>query len=135
MRFLGGDGPAVRFVACNRQDAMDAGDDEFEQLLEQGWRPSDVALLTTDARHPEQKERQAASNATYWDSFWDADQVFYGHVLGSRASSAARWCSSSTKSQQLTVLVNASTWGCPGRVTNLSYAEIPTSSGRLVGRN
>ena len=33
-------------------------------------------------RHPEQKERQAAGNAAYWDSFWDADQVFYGHVLG-----------------------------------------------------
>jgi hypothetical protein len=82
MRFLGGDGPAVRFVACNRKDAMDAGDDEVEQLLEQGWRSEDVALLTTGTRHPEQKERQAAGNATYWDSFWDADQVFYGHVLG-----------------------------------------------------
>jgi len=37
---------------------------------------------TTGSRHPEQKERQAAGNAAYWDSFWDADQVFYGHVLG-----------------------------------------------------
>jgi hypothetical protein len=82
MRFLGGDGPAVKFVACSREDAMDAGDDEVELLLEQGWRPEDVALLTTGTRHPEQKERQAAGNAAYWDSFWDADQVFYGHVLG-----------------------------------------------------
>ena len=32
--------------------------------------------------HPEQKERQAAGNAAYWDSFWDAEQVFYGQVLG-----------------------------------------------------
>ena len=44
--------------------------------------PEDVALLTTGTRHPEQKERQAAGNGAYWDSFWDADQVFYGHVLG-----------------------------------------------------
>ena len=37
----------------------------------------------TDDRHPpEQKERQVAGNVAYWDSFWDADQVFYGHVLG-----------------------------------------------------
>lgn len=82
MRFLGGDGPAVKFVACSRDDAMDVGDDEVELLLEEGWRPEDVALLTTGSRHPEQKERQAAGNAAYWDSFWDAEQVFYGHVLG-----------------------------------------------------
>ena len=82
MRFLGGEGPAVKFVACAREDAMNAGDDEVELLLEEGWRPEDVALLTTGTRHPEQKERQAAGSAAYWDSFWDADQVFYGHVLG-----------------------------------------------------
>ncbi len=82
MRFLGGDGPAVKFVACTREDALNAGDDEVELLLEEGWRPEDVALLTTGSRHPEQKERQAAGNAAYWDSFWDAEQVFYGHVLG-----------------------------------------------------
>ncbi|GAA2545347.1 nuclease-related domain-containing DEAD/DEAH box helicase [Mycolicibacterium diernhoferi] len=82
MRFLGGDGPAVKFVACAAEDAMDVGDDEVELLLEQGWRPEDVALLTTGTRHPEQRERQAAGNVAYWASFWDAEQVFYGHVLG-----------------------------------------------------
>ena len=82
MRLMGAEGPAVRFVACSRQQAMDAGDDEVERLLEEGWRPEDVALLTTGTRHPEQKERQAAGSAAYWDSFWDAEQVFYGHVLG-----------------------------------------------------
>jgi hypothetical protein len=82
MRFLGGEGPAVKFVASTQDDAMNAGDDEVELLLEEGWRPEDVALLTTGTRHPEQKERQAGGNAAYWDSFWDAEQVFYGHVLG-----------------------------------------------------
>ena len=82
MRFLGGEGPAVKYVPCSREDAMGAGDDEVELLLDQGWRPEDVALLTTGSRHPEQVERQAAGSAAYWDSFWDAEQVFYGHVLG-----------------------------------------------------
>ena len=82
MRFLGGEGPSVKFVACTRDEALSVGDDEVELLLEEGWRPEDVALLTTGSRHPEQKERQAAGNAAYWDSFWDAEQVFYGHVLG-----------------------------------------------------
>ncbi len=82
MRLLGGDGPAVTFIACSQHNAMNVGDDQVDGLLNEGWRPEDVALLTTGTRHPEQKERQAAGNAAYWDSFWDTDQVFYGHVLG-----------------------------------------------------
>lgn len=82
MRSLGGDGPDVRFVSCDRDEALDVGDDQIEVLLDGGWRPEDVALLTTGTRHPEQKNRQAEGTAAYWDSFWDAEQVFYGHVLG-----------------------------------------------------
>ena len=54
----------------------------MERLLGEGWRPQDVALLTTGSRHPEQAERQKQGTEAYWDSFWDAEQVFYGHVLG-----------------------------------------------------
>ncbi|MFM8598731.1 MAG: NERD domain-containing protein [Mycobacterium sp.] len=82
MRFLGGDGPEVRFVACGPGEGFDVGDDEVERLLEAGWRPGDIALLTTGSRHPEQIARQDIGTAAYWDSFWDAEQVFYGHVLG-----------------------------------------------------
>jgi hypothetical protein len=82
MRFLGGEGPAVTFIACSRDEAMDVGDDQIETLLEAGWRPEDLALLTTGSRHPEQAERQKEGHKAYWDTFWDTDQVFYGHVLG-----------------------------------------------------
>lgn len=82
MRFLGGEGPAVSFVACSRDDALGVGDDQIEALLEEGWRPEDLALLTTGSRHPEQAERQKEGHQAYWDTFWDTDQVFYGHVLG-----------------------------------------------------
>lgn len=82
MRLLGGEGPEVRFVPCDADEALGVGDDQVEALLEEGWRPEDVALLTTGSRHPEQVARQAEGTAAYWDSFWDADQVFYGHVLG-----------------------------------------------------
>ena len=82
MRYMGGDGPDVSFVPCTADDALSVGDDQVESLLEQGWRPEDVALLTTGSRHPEQASRQQEGSEKYWDSFWDADQVFYGHVLG-----------------------------------------------------
>lgn len=82
MRYLGADGPAVKFVSCGAGEALDAGDDEVDVLLEDGWRPEDVALLTTGSRHPEQVARQGEGTDAYWDSYWDRDQVFYGHVLG-----------------------------------------------------
>ena len=81
MRFMGGDGPDVSFVPCSAGESLGVGDDQVDVLLEQGWRPEDVALLTTGSRHPEQVARQAEGNEKYWDSFWDVDQVFYGHVL------------------------------------------------------
>ena len=82
MKFLGGQGPAVRFVACSRDEAMDVGDDRIDLLLDEGWRPEDLALLTTGSRHPEQAERQKDGHNAYWDPFWDTDHVFFGHVLG-----------------------------------------------------
>ena len=82
MRLVGGSGPDVAFRECSSQDALGSADDAVDELLDDGWRPEDVALLTTGSRHPEQVERQALGSDAYWDTFWDADQVFYGHVLG-----------------------------------------------------
>ncbi|HEX6518109.1 MAG TPA: NERD domain-containing protein [Nocardioidaceae bacterium] len=82
MRLGTAEGPAVRFVQCPWSEALDAADDQVDVLLDEGWRPEDVALLTTGSRHPEQKARQEAGPESYWDTFWDTDQVFYGHVLG-----------------------------------------------------
>ena len=82
MRLLGGDGPALRLVECSAAEALDRADDEVEAMIDDGWRPEDVALLATGSRHPEQASRQAAGQDLYWESFWDTEQVFYGHVLG-----------------------------------------------------
>lgn len=79
---MGGDGPRVRFVECAAGDALDEADDEVDALFGAGWRPEDVALLATGSRHPEQSERQARGQDAYWESFWDAEQVSHGHVLG-----------------------------------------------------
>ncbi|WP_148571986.1 ATP-binding domain-containing protein [Nocardioides caldifontis] len=81
MRLKGGDGPDVRLVECAPGEAVDRADDVVDELLDH-WRPQDIALLTTGSRHPEQKERQERGQDHYWATFWDDDQVFYGHVLG-----------------------------------------------------
>ena len=62
---------------------LDVADDQIDPLLDEGWRPEDVALLTTGARHPEQVALQESEGQEgYWQTFWDKDCVFYGHVLG-----------------------------------------------------
>ncbi len=81
----GGDGPEVRFVASASDGAMGAADDEVERLLDEGWDPERVCLLTTGHRHPEQEAQVERHGKTgYWRSFWEGDDVFYGHVLGSK---------------------------------------------------
>ena len=83
MQLRGGDGPEVEFVAAAPAAAIDAADEQVDRLLEEGWEPRDVALLTMGARHPVQKERQESLGFSgYWDEFWSNDDVFYGHVLG-----------------------------------------------------
>lgn len=83
MQLRGGEGADVRFVACRRDDAITTADDEVDVLLDGGWDPQHVALLTMGSRHPAQVERQEADgHVGYWRSFWENDDVFYGHVLG-----------------------------------------------------
>ncbi|SCX56509.1 PhoH-like protein [Klenkia marina] len=82
MQLLGGEGVPVRFVPCATDDALDAADDVADGLLDAGWPTQSVALLTTYRRHPVQIERQAEGQDAYWSSYWDDEDLFYGHVLG-----------------------------------------------------
>ncbi|WP_459384074.1 nuclease-related domain-containing DEAD/DEAH box helicase [Arthrobacter humicola] len=79
----GGTGLPVRRVVCNTEDALDAADECVEALMDEGWSPNQIALLTTKSRHPVHQERfDAGSIAEYWLDFHANNDVFYGHVLG-----------------------------------------------------
>ena len=82
MRIRGSSGVPVRFVQCAPEDAVDAADDVADALLEEGWPPESLALLTTHRRHPVQVERQEEGQDAYWATYWEDDDLFYGHVLG-----------------------------------------------------
>ena len=83
MQLKGGDGPAVEFVPIGPSDAVEVADEQVDRLLAAGWKSNEVMLLTTGKRHPVQIERGSESDPeAYWRSFWDEDDVFYGHVLG-----------------------------------------------------
>ena len=77
----GGDGVDVSFLPANG-DPLGVADDAVELLLDVGWHPGNIALLTTGSRHPEQVQRtELRGQQGYWRTYWE-DDVFYGHVLG-----------------------------------------------------
>ncbi|MGY1810153.1 NERD domain-containing protein [Blastococcus sp. SYSU D00669] len=82
MKVRGQSGLPVRFVQCSTEDAVGVADDVAADLLDEGWPPEAVALLTTHRRHPVQAERQAGGQDAYWATYWDDEDLFYGHVLG-----------------------------------------------------
>ena len=60
-----------------------AADDVVDGLLDNGWKPEYIALLTTGHRHPVQLERTSFhTQDEYWETWWHDSDVFYGHVLG-----------------------------------------------------
>lgn len=78
-----GPGEEVEFISCSAEDAVHTADDQIERLLEAGWEPGDIALLTTGSRHPMQTEVVESDGFdVYWDEFFGGQSVFYGHVLG-----------------------------------------------------
>jgi hypothetical protein len=82
-RYRGMDGPPVRFVPCSPEQAIHQADAQTDQLLGEGWEPGQIALLVTGRRHQLQKEILDYHGWDgYWDAFFAAEDVFYGHVLG-----------------------------------------------------
>ena len=73
----------VELIECEEKDAMEIADDYVEQLTdEEGWKPGEIALLTTKNRHPVHAEMADKDNDAYFQSLWDSEDVFYGTVGG-----------------------------------------------------
>lgn len=80
-RSRGGDGYGVEFVPCEPGEEISCGDDQVERLLEAGWLPEHIVLLTTQHRHPVQREYEKDRDA-YWALLGEKDDVFYSTVAG-----------------------------------------------------
>lgn len=79
----GGNGLPVRIVDCSTEMALDIASDCMDALIDEGWAPNQIALLTTNKRHPIHQECfEEGRIAQYWQEFHDDDSEFYGHVLG-----------------------------------------------------
>jgi len=83
MTSRGGEGAAVHFLPASTAEAMDVAEQAVGLLLDIGWFPGSIALMTTGKRHYTQvQETERLGKLGYWRAFWDDEDVFYGHVLG-----------------------------------------------------
>lgn len=80
VRSRGGEGFGVEYVSCEPGQEITTADDVVDSLLERGWLPEHVVLLTTQHRHPVQREYE--DKQAYWDDLADRDLVFYSTVAG-----------------------------------------------------
>ena len=79
----GGEGADVHFIPAAPDEAVGVADDAVGLLLDIGWFPANIALLTTGHRHDTQvSETERLGHRGYWRSYWEDEEVFYGHVLG-----------------------------------------------------
>lgn len=77
------DGPPVTFIETTQALATTEADKIVERLLLDGWSPEDICLITTGIKHDKHKElAEGPKKVDYWNSFFDDEQVFYGHING-----------------------------------------------------
>ena len=120
-RHLGIDGPPIQFLTCSSEDAISTADDQIEPLLDAGWDPSDIVLLTTGPRHPEHRNRVETSGAdAYWDSFWDNSDVFYAHALGFKGL------------ERPVVVLALNGWRQPERAREMLYVALTRARDLLI---
>ena len=73
----------VEFIVCDESEALDVAEDAVEKLTDrEGWKPGEIALLTTKNRHPVHAEMADKDRMAYYESLWDSEDVFYGTVGG-----------------------------------------------------
>lgn len=84
VKLRGGEGLPVRFVQCSTEDAVDVASDCVDRLIDEGWANNQIALLTTNRRHPIHLDHfeNGTIDSEYWPAFHAREEEFYGHVLG-----------------------------------------------------
>jgi len=76
-----GSGFPLEYVSCTPSTVEEVTDSVVADLVDQrGWLPEHVVVLTTQHRHPVQREYQ--DKQAYWNDLWDSEDVFYSTVAG-----------------------------------------------------
>ena len=80
---IGLDGPPVTWVESSTDDSVNAANKEVAKLIDQGWSPGDICVLTTGSRHEIQRNEGAGPLRTpYWKKFFEDDATYHCTTSG-----------------------------------------------------
>jgi len=83
LQLSGLDGPPVTWVETTTLGAEDAANKEVLLLIEAGWSPSDICVLTTGSRHEiQRKEGDGALSRPYWKKYFEEDAIYHCTTSG-----------------------------------------------------
>ena len=99
MRISTHEGPAVRFVPCSFDKALDEADDVVDQLIDEGWQPSDIAVLATGPATPSRSSVRKTAGSPTGSRSGTRTRCSTATSWASRASNVPRSCLPSTSSR------------------------------------
>jgi len=83
LQLSGLDGPPVQWVETTTEEAETAADKEVERLIQLGWKPGDICVLTTGSRHTIQRQDgDGAQSRVYWKKFFEEDATYHCTTTG-----------------------------------------------------
>jgi len=82
IRSIGPIGPPIQHRETSAETALKEAERVVELLLDSGWLPGDIALLTTNSRHEEFHKNYINEYGldAYWSRYFEEQDVFYSTV-------------------------------------------------------
>ena len=114
-------GPSVKWVEISTEESENAANAEVAKLIEQGWSPGDICVLTTGSRHEIQRaEGEGASRTPYWKKFFEDDATYHCTTSGFKGL------------ERRVVVIAMNGWKEPDRKKDVLYTAVTRARDVLI---
>lgn len=121
LELSGLDGPPVKWVEIETDQAEATANREVESLIQQGWNPADICLLTTGSRHEIQlRDGDGAQSRVYWKKFFEVDDIYHCTTAGFKGL------------ERRAVVLAINGWKEPTRKKDILYTSITRARDLLI---
>jgi hypothetical protein len=121
LQLSGLDGPPVTWVESTTLCAEDAANKEVLRLIQAGWNPADICVLTTGSRHETQrKEGDGALSRPYWKKYFEEEATYHCTTSGFKGL------------ERRVVVLAMNGWKEEGRKKDILYTAVTRARDVLV---
>lgn len=118
---IGLDGPPVQWVESTNEEAEAAANEEVMKLISQGWKLSDICVLTTGSRHELQRTQgDGAMSRPYWKRYFEEESVYHCTIGGFKGL------------ERRAVIIAMNGWKEPDRKKDILYTGITRARDLLI---